>query len=299
MERNVIEFRAMKNASAKNRVIALSADPPRASGFIVTMYGDIAEPRSGTLSMATLIDCCAAHGISSSLVRTAVSRLVANGRLVGEKKGRRSFYRLTDEGREEFASAARVFYAPPPEASGWLIALGASAGSVMDAAPAWVRLGPDAAIAPDRSDLVRPAGSLLSSEAVAGEADLPAFAASHWPLDEVADRYRSFIEAFQPIADGLHAGHAPSGPDALALRLRLVHRYRYPALADPRLPRAALPRDWPGHVARRIFIGCYLALAAAADRHIGETCEDAVGLLAEETAETRLRIDRLRREAIR
>lgn len=273
--------------------------PPRASGFIVTIYGDIAEPRSGTLSMATLIGCCAAHGISSSLVRTAVSRLVGNGRLVGEKKGRRSFYRLTADGREEFASAAQVFYAPPPEPTGWLVALGPAAGGIMDAAPAWVRLGPDAAIAPDRSDLVRPAGTLMSSETVSGEADLPEFAARHWPLHEVAGRYRSFIDVFGPIADRLGGGDIPSGPEALALRLRLVHRYRYPALADPRLPRSALPPDWPGHAARRIFVDSYLTLAEAADRHIGQCCEDAVGVLSEETAETRQRLDRLRREALR
>ena len=52
----------------------LAATAPRAASFIVTIYGDVVEPRGGTLAMATLIDSCARHGISESLVRTAVSR---------------------------------------------------------------------------------------------------------------------------------------------------------------------------------------------------------------------------------
>lgn len=66
----------------------LSSAQPRASSFIVTIYGDVVEPRGNVLWMGTLIECCARHGISESLVRTAVSRLVAAGRLEGERIGR-------------------------------------------------------------------------------------------------------------------------------------------------------------------------------------------------------------------
>ena len=78
----------------------------RANGFIITVYGDVAEPRGGRLWMATLIEICGSVGISETLLRTAVSRLVAAGRLEGARVGRRSSYRLTEAARREFAEAA-------------------------------------------------------------------------------------------------------------------------------------------------------------------------------------------------
>ncbi|WP_167731835.1 hypothetical protein [Kerstersia gyiorum] len=102
----------------------LAASPPKGAGFIVTIYGDVVEPRGGVLWMGNLIEACAAVGISESLVRTAVSRLVAAGQLEGERVGRRSFYRLTAEARAEFAYAASILY-EPHDASQWrLIYLG-------------------------------------------------------------------------------------------------------------------------------------------------------------------------------
>jgi PaaX-like protein len=57
--------------------------PPRATGFIVTVCGDVVVPRRGVLWMGTLVRICAGLGLSEGLVRTAMSRLVAGGRLGG------------------------------------------------------------------------------------------------------------------------------------------------------------------------------------------------------------------------
>lgn len=65
-----------------------------AASFIVAVYGDVVVPRGEVLWMGSLIGICARIGISENLVRTATSRLVAAGRLEGERAGRRSFYRL-------------------------------------------------------------------------------------------------------------------------------------------------------------------------------------------------------------
>jgi len=45
----------------------------RAGSFIVTLYGDVVEPRGGRLWMGNIIETCASMGISETLVRTAVS----------------------------------------------------------------------------------------------------------------------------------------------------------------------------------------------------------------------------------
>jgi phenylacetic acid degradation operon negative regulatory protein len=273
---------------------ALRRDPPRATGFIVTIYGDVAEPRGGQLWMGTLIEACAAHGISESLVRTAVSRLVGAGRLAGERIGRRSYYRLTEAAQAEFAAAGRLFYAPPPAATGWLLALGAAAHDLPEG---WARLGPEAALAPDRADLSRPPGALLAAGPPAQAAGLPELAARLWPLAEVAAAYRRFLDQHRPVAAALEAGARPGGAEALALRLRLVHRYRQAALIDPRLPAAALPADWPAPAARRLFVTAYLKLAGAADAHVGQGFASAEGLLPARTGETGARLERLSREA--
>ena len=98
----------------------------RAAGFIVTLYGDVVEPRGGLLWMGTLVEVCGLVGISETRVRTAVSRLVAAGRLEGMRAGRLSYYRLTEAARREFAEAAALVFDPPPRPARWLIAESAS-----------------------------------------------------------------------------------------------------------------------------------------------------------------------------
>lgn len=89
------------------------AQNTKAAGFIVTIYGDVVEQRGGVAWIGNLIDTCSQIGISESLVRTAVSRLVSAGQLVGECHGRRSFYRLSLKSKSEFTAAARLLFGPP------------------------------------------------------------------------------------------------------------------------------------------------------------------------------------------
>ncbi|TYC53112.1 ArsR family transcriptional regulator [Rhodobacterales bacterium] len=275
----------------------LAAGTPRAPVFIVTIYGDAVEPRGGTLWMGDLVACCAAQGISESLVRTAVSRLVAGGKLLGERIGRKSYYRLTDETQAEFREASQVLYAPPPPASGWLIAL--QPGEAL--APGWAPMGQGSAIAPAREDIVHPGGPVLSAETLKNPEGLRAYAGDRWELETVADRYRRFLVRFEGLGKRLARGTGSldlSGELALALRLQLVHHYRLAALKDPRLPRAAWPQDWPAEAARRLFVEAYLALAKPADDHIGRTFHDARGLLPPVTEATMMRLNRLGRETV-
>ncbi|WP_029065834.1 PaaX family transcriptional regulator C-terminal domain-containing protein [Labrenzia sp. DG1229] len=287
----------MSTAETNAKFQALpGADVPRAPVFIVTLYGDAIEPRGGTLWMGDLVTCCARQGISESLVRTAVSRLVTAGKLFGERIGRKSFYRLTGQAQAEFRKAARVLYAPPPPARGWLVAANA-AGALPEG---WASLGQGAAIAPNRDDIALPAGPLLSAETVGDSAGWPALAADYWDLQDVADRYKRFLLRFEALGALLKSGKGAidlEGEEALALRLQLVHHYRLAALKDPRLPRDAWPSDWPAEEARQLFVRAYLSLSAEADAFVGLTFRDAIGLLPLATEATCLRLDRLEREA--
>ncbi|WP_175484534.1 PaaX family transcriptional regulator C-terminal domain-containing protein [Palleronia marisminoris] len=279
-------------------ILALARDilnrpAPRASSFIVTIYGDIAAPRGGTLWMGSMIECCARQGISESLVRTAVSRLVAAGRLEGERVGRRSYYRLTPAAQAEFSEAARILYSPPPPARGWLLALGPQRPD----SGGWAALGPVAALAPNRADILRPPDvPVLSTDDLPPEA-LSDTGARLWPIEDVAGTYRAFLDVFGPLTEALGDTSQLDGATALALRLRLVDAYRRAALPDPRLPPSALPQDWPGTEARDAFVSIYVAVAETADAEIGRSFGDKTAPLPLETPATRDRISRLLRVA--
>lgn len=238
--------------------------------------------------MGTLIAVCAVHGISESLVRTAVSRLVTGGHLEGERIGRKSFYRLSRQAERDYQNAGQLFYDPPAPPKGWYIALGHKPES-----QGWVRLGTQAAIAPARPDVLRPSGAIMQAESQGGLRDLKKFASEHWPIDEAACSYRGFIDRFRALP---HEMSELPGALALALRLQAIHQYRQAALLDPRLPAEALPGDWPGLQAAQLFARLYLQLAPQADAQIGCSFADAKGELDAETDQTRLRLKTLSKD---
>ncbi|MFW2542962.1 PaaX family transcriptional regulator C-terminal domain-containing protein [Primorskyibacter sp. 2E107] len=264
-------------------------EAPRAPHFIVTIYGDVVEPRGGTVWMGTLIEACAEHGISESLVRTAVSRLVGAGQLDGVRIGRKSYYRLSDAAQTGFAAASRILFDPPPPPDRWLIAMpGSALGS--DLRFPWVRIGSGVALAPEWQDLMAPDGAVFEARSLCG--DIAALASQHWALNDVAAAYHLVLERFGNTPDP----DSMSGREALSLRLRLVDDYRRAALSDPRLPRSALPADWPAEAARALFVRIYCALSPVADHCVSSLFRDQNGPLPETTPATVHRLGRLQIE---
>ncbi|MBN9032415.1 MAG: phenylacetic acid degradation operon negative regulatory protein PaaX [Rhizobiales bacterium 63-7] len=271
----------------------LEESPLKAAGFIVTIYGDVVEPRGGVVWTGNLIETCAEVGISETLVRTAVSRLVAAGQLSGEREGRRSFYRLAAPARAEFAAAARLLFGPPEEADWHFVQLTGPApeeAMQMLERAGHARLGPRLAVGARALPALKQPAVVFRAEMVSGERDLGAFAADHWNLAEHADAYRRFLGCFGRLADLLAGGARLGAAESLVARLVLVHRFRLVVLCDPRLPQAALPADWPGEAARRLFSALYLRLSPQADRHVARHFVTADGPLPEASAATLRRL---------
>src|SRR5207248_3923685 len=84
--------------------------PVRAWSLIVTLYGDAIVPRGGSLRLGSLTSIMALFGIDAGHVRTAMSRLVADGWLERERIGRNSHYRLSRREEASFLAATRRIY---------------------------------------------------------------------------------------------------------------------------------------------------------------------------------------------
>lgn len=261
---------------------ALSAGMPlRAGALIVTLYGDVIAPRGGEAWVGSVIGIGAALGLSETLVRTAVSRLVAAGQLEGERRGRRSFYRLSAAAQAEYAAAAEVIYAAPAPC-GWRFVW--SDGAVP---PGHALLAPGLSAGPDRGPI--PAGAVFRAKPAGDATALRDFAARHWDLAALSAAYDGMLAATEPLAAQVDL----SGAEALRARLLLVHRFRHVVLRDPHLPEAALPVDWPGRAARAAFARAYLQLSRAADPHVGAVCAGPEGRLPAQTQATDARLSGL------
>lgn len=156
------------------------------------------------------------------------------------------------------------------------------------------RLGPRLAVGARRLPPLKQSAVVFRAEVVSGERDLGAFAADHWSLALHADAYRGFITRFGRLADLLASGARLSAAESLIALLLLVHQFRLIVLRDPRLPQAALPANWPGDEARRLFADLYLRLSPGADLHVARNFVTAEGKLPKASETTLHRVSLLR-----
>src|SRR6267378_856685 len=95
----------------------LKREPSRTGSIVITVFGDAIVPRGGSVWLGTLLAFFETIDIDSSVVRTAMSRLTADGWFERAKVGRNSFYRLVKRERQTFDIATKHIYGPP--ASDW------------------------------------------------------------------------------------------------------------------------------------------------------------------------------------
>ncbi|MFG1320916.1 phenylacetic acid degradation operon negative regulatory protein PaaX [Xanthobacter autotrophicus] len=256
------------------------AEPSRTWSIIVTIYGDAIVPRGGSVWLGTLLAFFKGLDIADGVVRTAMSRLAADGWLTRTRIGRNSFYRLADKGRETFARATEHIYSHrPPEWHGHfqmlLIEPAAREGAraALDAAGYGVPL-PGVFIAPAGAEVPEEALGALRLEVSGTPEAQQDLAGRAWRLEETAQAYVSFMEVFAPLRAALAAGETLSDLEAMVARVLLIHEYRRIVLRDPILPAAILPADWPGPAARALCADIYAHVIAASERWLND---NAVG----------------------
>ncbi|MGB3316956.1 MAG: hypothetical protein WBB85_21405, partial [Albidovulum sp.] len=96
----------------------------RVWSLVITIMGDVAQPHGGRIPASVLQSILGRLGVEPGALRTAVSRLVADGWLTRERRGRISHYALSPRGLTEYGpAAARIYALAPPPPDIWTIAL--------------------------------------------------------------------------------------------------------------------------------------------------------------------------------
>ena len=218
----------------------LKREPSRTGSIVITVFGDAVVPRGGSVWLGTLLEFFQALDIDGGVVRTAMSRLTADGWFEREKVGRNSFYRLVKKGRQTFDTATRHIYDPPP--SDWtgrfeLLLIGN--GGDRDASREALRNAgfgsplPGVWVAPSGVPVPEEAAGAIRLEVSAEDDSGRRLLSESWPLDRTADAYLKFMKTFEPLRDWIGRREAP-------VRRRCLHRAD---LADPSLPAGGAARS--------------------------------------------------------
>jgi len=243
-----------------------------------------------------------ALGFGDRFVRTSVFRLQKEGWLAVEKIGRRSFYRVTEQGMRQFRHAeSKIYLREQPAWDGkWELLLlecaEKNARARLKKELGWLGFGQIAnnlMAAPThaQTDVTALLGELNASEQVIyfradypynrSEQTLQKLEADCWSLSDVAAGYHEFIVSFRPLMALLRE----VDPAALTplrgfqIKLLLIHFFRRVVLKDPLLPDALLPAQWEGQIARNLCINLYQQVDRAATEYVSALAETTIGAL--------------------
>jgi phenylacetic acid degradation operon negative regulatory protein len=276
----------------------LKREPSRTGSIIITVFGDAIVPRGGSVWLGTLLEFFEMLDIDASVVRTAMSRLAADGWFERERVGRNSFYRLVKKGRLTFDIATRHIYDPP--SSDWtgrfeLLLIGN--GEDRDASREALKNAgfgsplPGVWVAPSGVPVPEEAANAIRLEVSAEDDSGRRLLSASWPLERTADAYLKFMKTFAPLR-ALLERDTLSDADAFTARILLIHYYRRVVLRDPLLPMALLPKDWPGRAARLLCGEIYRALLGASEQWLDRHGTNETGPLPKAISELGRRFER-------
>lgn len=240
-----------------------------AKSLLNTLLGEFVYPAGGAAWTSTFVDALARLGVEEKAARQALARSATEGWLERERDGRRVRWRLTPPGMQRcIDGTARLesFGSVRADWDGrWLVVIVSvpeeqrALGHRLRRRLSWAgfgSLGQGTWITP-HTDLEPEAERILAEldpppramsfvsrfGALGEERDLIAAA---WDLDDLQERYRSFMARFRAVK-------AADDASAFAAVTRLVHEWRRFAFRDPVLPAALLPTQWSGTRAKQLY----------------------------------------------
>jgi len=274
--------------------------PMRAKSLIITFFGDVVSQHGKEIWLGSAATALQSLGINDRLVRTSVFRLTKEGWLEVDREGRRSFYRFSNYGSQEYQRAAQRIYSAGNEdwQGRWQLLIPTAVPDHLrdDLRRSLNWLG-FRAIAP--GTYARPGGDLDSIRGLLDEFDIETGAivmdaetsslttkkalrevvSEHWKLDKLALDYAAFIKLFSPLEQAIARGAVPTPQEAFQARLLLIHEYRRILLRDTPLPEDLLPSRWQGTVARQIVSSLYPSLAGPSEAYVVAELQNLQGKL--------------------
>jgi phenylacetic acid degradation operon negative regulatory protein len=250
----------------------------RARSALFDLYGDHLRTRGDQAPVSALIRLLEPVGIAEPAVRTAISRMAAQGWLEPTRVDEAPGYRASPRAIERLTEAAARIYRRSPEVwdGRWrLLFLDEPRhrgererlrqeltylGYAEHAPGVW--LCPFAR--PEADEALARAGA-SARHAVAVELDPDPVGA--WDLSGLAASYAAWPEVADRLVHG-EPDHADEDELAFAARFRLVHEWRKFLFDDPGLPAELLPDSWPGVGAAALFTHEADRLKPAADRFV-------------------------------
>lgn len=258
--------------------------------MLFELYGDFAveQGRGGAVRLGALVRLATSLGVNEMAVRSAKARMVQEGWLQDERRGRESVYALTERAQREVERRRlRLFAEPDAWWNGtWYVAALSVPEARRDVRDrmrkelSWLGFGsPSSSLYVSthdyREDVVR-----LARDADALEFVQVYRAEAFWPddsrqlverawanLPEVNARYGRFLDTFAPQLARVRAqakADELAGEEAFTLRFTLANQLRACLYDDPDLPLDLLPAAWNGVAARLLFREFYSLVTPAA-----------------------------------
>lgn len=224
----------------------------RVWSLVITIFGDAVQHRGGRIATLRLQYLLERVGVEAGALRTALSRLTRDGWLLRDREGRNSFYRLSESGQAEVATAAVDIYrgASAGKTQTWTMAHGAKIpiGGIEISASVW--------LVP--ADM---AGNLPEHICVSGV------------LSAVPEQYKKQIltpehaDALLALNNDVEAlrGLDLTPLDAMAARMLLIHRWRRIVLRFPEILPELLPQDFMFSTPRQSVSQAYNQLTVASE----------------------------------
>lgn len=272
----------------------------RGTSLVITVFGDSISPHGGSIWLGSLIRAMEPLGINERLVRTSVYRLVQEGWLEVTRIGRRSYYTLTEAGKNQFEKAdRRIYSAERPDWDGeWTLVYCATVPPEQKEElrknlhwQGFGQLAPDLFAHPKSSeqslDETLQEMNLFDDvivlnavpRHVTSSKALKQLARTRWGLDELAREYTHFLEMFRPVLQAVNKLDHIDPEVCFQLRTLLIHEYRRILLRDTDLPVELLPSAWPGVSAQHLTANLYAVLGPGAEQYLQTTMEAADGYL--------------------
>jgi phenylacetic acid degradation operon negative regulatory protein len=240
-----------------------------ARSLLNTLLGEFVFRAGGSAWTSTFLEALGLLGVEEKAARQALARSAAEGWLQREREGRRVRWRLTPAGMQRcIDGTARIagFGSARTNWDGqWLLlivsvpeeqrALGhrlrrrltwAGFGSLGQGT--WITPHADLEVEATRIlDELETLPHTLSFVSRFGKIGLEGdLVAEAWDIEELAARYREFIERFRKV-------RVRDDASAFVAQTRLIHEWRRFAFLDPVLPVELLPANWIGSQAKALY----------------------------------------------